>query len=145
MNKRNKSKIELAETFGELPMYRIGKLSQFDYGVRVFCYGKTHDDIAYIADWIYIVNLVAAVADTEPLWRLMIMDNLDYGQVAKLAADLRASDMEPTTVCKIVYHAFNGLDPFSDFPFAVKTRVAAISDSMAHTDVATRGRDGCSG
>lgn len=121
MKKKNKWIFELGKSFHEASYYRIMKLSDFEYGIKIPYTGRTKNDIAFAADWIYIVNIVSAVAQYEPLWRALVMDRLAQSQVARLAADLRASDFSPITVYRLLFDCF-GTDPFANYPFSLEVK-----------------------
>jgi hypothetical protein len=125
MKKKNKWIFELGKCFLEASYYRFMKLSDFEYGIRIPYTGSTQNDIAFAADWIYIVNIVSAVAQCEPLWRALVMDRLAQSQVAKLAADLRASDFSPITVYRLLFDCF-GTDPFANYPFSLEVKAQVL-------------------
>ena len=126
MKKRNKWLFEIGKKFHEARDYRITKLSDFEYGIKIPRTRCDPDKIAYVADWVYIVNIVAAVSSNELVWRALLMDNLAQSQVAKLARDLRASDLQPVTVFWLVFSTF-GRDPFANFSFGAEVLEEALS------------------
>ena len=127
MKKKNKGAFELGKSFREASYYRIMNLSDFEYGIRIPYTGRTQNDIAFAADWIYIVNVVSAVAQCEPLWRALVMDRLAQSQVAKLATDLRASDFSPITVYRLLFDCF-GTDPFANYPFSLEVKIQFLHE-----------------
>ena len=127
MKKKNKWIFELGKGFHEASYYRIMQFSNFEYGIRIPYTGRTRDDIAFATDWIYIVNIVSAVAQCEPVWRVLVMDRLAQSQVAKLAADLRASDFSPATVYRLLFDCF-GTDPFANYPFSLEVKIQFLHE-----------------
>ena len=127
MKKKNKWIFELGKGFHEASYYRIMQFSNFEYGIRIPYTGRTKNDIAFVADWIYIVNIVSAVAQCEPLWKALVMDFIAQSQVAKLAADLRASDFSPVTVYRLLFDCF-GTDPFANYPFSLEVKIQFLHE-----------------
>ena len=127
MKKKNKWTFELGKAFHEASYYRIMRLSDFEYGIKIPYIGRAQDDIAFTADWIYIVNIVSAVAQCEPLWRALVMDRLAQSQVAKLAADLRASNFSPIAVYRLLFDCF-GIDPFANYPFSLEVKIQFLHE-----------------
>jgi len=127
MKKKNKWTFELGKSFHEASYYRIMKLSDFEYGIKIPYTGRTKNDIAFAADWIYIVNIVSAVAQCEPLWRALVMDRLAQSQVAKLATDLRASDFRAITMYRLLFDCFR-TDPFANYPFGLEVKAQVVHE-----------------
>lgn len=73
--------------------------------------------IAWMSDWIYIVNMAAYGADREPAWRLMMVDYLGQEEVEKAAREIRESDKSKEAIYVAVKRAFNWRDPFANYPF----------------------------
>jgi len=127
MKKKNKWTFELGKSFHEASYYRIMKLSDFECGIKIPYTGRTKNDIAFAVDWIYIVNIVSAVAQCEPLWRALVMDRLAESQVAKLAADLRASDFRAITMYRLLFDCFR-TDPFANYPFGLEVKAQVVHE-----------------
>lgn len=113
------SKAKIIKALNDLPVFRVHQTMGFCGGplIKTWIRCSGPEAIAWMSDWIYIVNMAAYGADREPAWRLMMVDYLGQEEVENIAREIRESDKSKEAIYVAVKRAFNGRDAFANSPF----------------------------
>ena len=113
------SKAKIIKALNDLPVFRVHQTMGFCGGplIKTWNLGSGPGGIAWMSDWIYIVNMAAYGADKEPVWRLMMVDYLGQEEVENIAREIRESDKSKEAIYVAVTRGFNWRDPFANYPF----------------------------